>query len=76
MAEMKGRSLHRKSKQILQKTKKNGMLLTDMEASHNKSFPKQQNDILVSSLWQDWRSKQSHIFWYPLLPSKQKFSHH
>lgn len=60
---------------ILQKLKKNEMLLTDMEASRNRSFPKQQNDILVSSLWQDWRPKQSHIFWYPLLPSKQKFSH-
>lgn len=76
MAKMKGRSLQRKSKQILQKTKKNGVLLTDMEASHNMSSPKQQNDILVSSLWQDWRSKQSHIFSYPLLPSKQKLSHH
>lgn len=52
------------------------MPLTDKEASHNRSFPKQQNGILVSSLWPDWRPKQSHIFWYPLLPGKQKFSHH
>lgn len=46
-----------------------------MEVSHNMTFPKQKNGILVSSPRQDWRPKQNHMFWYPLLPSKQKFSH-
>lgn len=46
------------------------VLLTGTEVSRNMTFPKQQNDTLVSSLQQDWRPKLSHIFWYPLLPSK------
>lgn len=46
------------------------MLLTGTEVSHNMTFPKQQNDTLVSSLRQVWRPKLSHTFWYLLLPSK------
>lgn len=46
------------------------MLLTGMGVSRNTTSPKQQNDTLVSNLRQDWRSRLSHIFWYPLLPSK------